>query len=59
MRTTRFSDSYRDPLPGKKPPFPWTETPLDRDLPGRNMGPGTETALEGTWDQTAGQEKTS
>ena len=45
----------------------WTETTLDRDLPGhtlpwtetpprRNMGPETETPLEGKWDQAARQE---
>ena len=32
---------------------------LDRDSPGRNMGPGTETPLEGTWDQAVRQEVTS
>ena len=41
-----------------------TETPLDRDppdrdLPGRNMGPKTETQPEGTWGQAARQKVTS
>ena len=31
----------------------------DRDPPRRNMGPETETPLEGTWDQTTRQEVTS
>ena len=29
--------------PGQRPP--WTETSLDKDPPGRNMGPGTQNPL--------------
>ena len=39
MYTARFSDSGRSPY---------------RDPPGRNMGSGTETSLEGAMDQAAG-----
>ena len=45
-----------DPLDRDRHPDidpPWAETPR------RNMGQGTETSLEGTWDQAARQEVTS
>ena len=57
MHTARFSDSGGGGVslqrtPGQRPS-------LDRDPPGRNMGPGTETSLEGAMDQAARQEVTS
>ena len=48
MRTTRF------PVRGRVCPTPSGGRP-----PKRNMGPETETALEGTWDQAVRQEVTS
>ena len=52
-----WTDSlHRDP-PGQTP---FTETPLDRHAPPRrNMGPWTETPIEGRWHQAARQEDTS
>ena len=35
-----------------------TETPLDRDSSRQNMGPGTETPVEGTWEKAARHEVT-
>ena len=43
MRTTRICDWGRLPTES-----PWTETAWT-ETPNRNMGPGTETSLEGTW----------
>ena len=73
MRIARFSDSEglppdRETL-DREPPLdrPPEQRPPDRDTldrdtpdqrpPGRNMGPRTETPLEGTWDQAARQER--
>ena len=52
MHTARFFDSGRGG--GLPTETLWTETPS-----GRNMGPGTETPLKGTWDQSARQDVTS
>ena len=49
MRTTRF------PVRGGGSVQP----PLEADPPRRNMGPETQTPLEGTWDQAVRQEVTS
>ena len=52
--------------PGQRPPLDrdpldrdplWTDTPrqrpLDRNSPRRNMGSGTDTPIEGIWNQAA------
>ena len=48
MHTAHFTDSRGSPYMDPTPP---TEPLLGRDPPGRNMGPGTEIPLEGTWNQ--------
>ena len=63
VREVSLTETPGQRPPGQRPPGrrpSWTETPQDRDPPGRNMRPSTETPFpEGKWDQAARQDVTS
>ena len=69
MRFSGSGGGWWSAQPHPRGRAPWRQTPLEADPPeadhpvgrppGRNMGPGIESPLEGTWNQAARQEVTS